>query len=103
MSTRRALGIKELSCDKENIDVELVVSSLTVPSGLIPCSRQNNSQHANPTRTPACPTCIHMNSPCDGGGGGGGGGDSTGLTTFRFSFLDFFLRLSLDLFLLPFF
>lgn len=89
-----------MSCDKENIDVEFVVSSLIVPSRLIPCSRQNNSQHANPTWTPACPIWIHMNSPCDGaggggdGGGGGGCGGNFGLTTFfnfpGFAFLDFF-------------
>lgn len=88
-----------MSCDKENIDVELVVNSLTVPSELIPCSRQNNSQHANPIWTPACPIWININSPCDGdGGGGGGGGGGSDSTTFGFTRCAF-----LDLFFTPFF
>lgn len=64
VSTNKALGTYFSELDKENIDVEFVVSWWTVPSGLIPCSRQNKSQHTDPTWTPACPMCMQINSPC---------------------------------------
>lgn len=99
VSTNKALGTYVSVCVMENIAVEFVVNWLTVPSELIPCSRQNNSQHADPSWTPACPTCIHINWPCDGGGGGGGGGGSTGTALFLFGdFLDLLLRLFFPLF-----
>lgn len=92
VSTNKALGTYESVWDEEKKDVESVVSRLTVPSILMPCSRQNNSQHADPTWTPACPMCTHINSPCvsggDGGRIGGGGGDG-GLTIFLATFLGF--------------
>lgn len=51
---------------KKALKVSSCTAQHSCPVGAMPCSRQYSSQHADPTCTPACPTCSDTTSRCNG-------------------------------------